>query len=121
VYGYIPQDPLDLLPIEGPSKSPKDAATYVRNLQEIHEQVHHNLKATYEKYKTHVEKKRCQVDFNIRELVWVYLSKDHYPRGDYNKLTRRKFGLYPILEKFDENAYRVKLPEDMHISNVFNV
>jgi hypothetical protein len=78
------------------------------------------LKATYEKYKAHADKKRRQLDFNIGELVWVYLSKDHYPRGDYNKLTRRKFGPYPILEKFGENAYRVELPEDMHISNVFN-
>jgi hypothetical protein len=51
----------------------------------------------------------------------VYLSKDRYSKGDYNKLTRRKFGLYPILEKFGENTFRVKILEDMHISNVFNV
>jgi hypothetical protein len=95
--------------------------THVCNLQEIHEQVHQNLKATYEKYKAHADKKRCQVDFNIGELVWLYLSKNCYPRGDYNKLTCHKFGSYPILEKFGENAYWVKLPEDMHISNVFNV
>jgi hypothetical protein len=53
--------------------------------------------------------------------VWVYLSKDLYPKGDYNKLTRRKFGPYPILEKFGEIAFRVKVPEYIHISNVFNV
>jgi hypothetical protein len=108
-----------LLPIEGPSKSPKDVATHVRNLQEIHEQVHQNLKATYEKYKVYTDKKHRQVDFDIGELVWVYLSKDRYPRGDYNKLTHHKFGPYPILKKFDKNAYRVKLPEDIHILNYY--
>ena len=61
------------------------------------------------------------MEFKIGEFVWVYLSRDRYPKGDYNKLTRRKFGPYSILEKFGENAYRVKLPEDMHISDVFNV
>jgi hypothetical protein len=121
VYGYIPRGPLDLLPIEGPDKNPKDAESHVRNLQEIHELVHKNLTVTYEKYKAHADKRRRQVNFRVGEFVWVYLSKDRYPKGDYNKLTRRKFGPYPILEKFGENAYRVQLPEDMHISNVFNV
>jgi hypothetical protein len=90
-------------------------------MQKIHEQVHQNLKATYEKYKAHTDKKCCQMDFNIGELEWVYLSKDHYLKDDYNKLTHRKFRPYPILEKFDENVYRVKLSKDMHISNVFNI
>jgi hypothetical protein len=121
VFGYIPRGPLDLLPIEGPDKNPKDAKAHVRNLKEIHELVHKNLTVAYEKYKAHVDKRRRQVEFRVGELVWIYLSKDRYPKGDYNKLTRRKFGPYPVLEKFGENAYRVMLPEDMHISNVFNV
>jgi hypothetical protein len=63
MYRYISRGPLNLLSIEGPSKSSKDAATHVRNLQEIHEQVHKNLKATYDKYKAHADKKRCPSGF----------------------------------------------------------
>ena len=99
----------------------KTAETHAHNLQEIHEQVRQNLEKSYERYKSYVDKKRRHINFEIGELVWVYLSRDRYPKGDYNKLTRRKFGPYRVLEKFGENAYRVELPDDMHISNVFNV
>jgi hypothetical protein len=121
VYGYIPRGPLDLLSIEGPHKSLKDAATHVRDLRKIHEEVHQNFTIAYEMYKVHSNKRRRHVDFKVGEVVWVYLSKDSYPKGDYKNITHRKFGPYPILKKFGESAYRIKLSEDMHISNVFNV
>jgi hypothetical protein len=34
---------------------------------------------------------------------------------------KKKVGLCEILEKFGTNAYRVKLPDNLHISNTFNV
>jgi hypothetical protein len=93
--------------MEHPNSKSQTAGTHVHKLKEIHE--------------IHSNKKRRGAKFEIGELVWVYLSKDRYPKGDYNKLTRCKFGPYSIMEKFGKNAFRVKLFENMHISNVFNV
>jgi hypothetical protein len=61
------------------------------------------------------------VSFDVGDLVWIYLSRDRYPLGTYNKLKPRKFGPCQILEKMGNNAYRVQLPDDMNITNVFNV
>lgn len=54
-------------------------------------------------------------------MVWVTLSKERFPMGEYHKLNDRKFGLCQILEKLGSNAYRIELPDDLCISNVFNV
>jgi hypothetical protein len=64
---------------------------------------------------------RRDVQFEVGELVWVYLPKECFSRGEYHKLKQRKVGPCEILEKFGATAYCVKLPDDLHISNTFNV
>ena len=42
--------------------------------------------------------------------------------GTYNKLKMKKFGHCKILKKHDSgNAYEVELPDEMHISPIFNI
>ena len=49
------------------------------------------------------------------------MTKDRFPVGEYNKLAARNIGPLEILEKINPNAYRLKLPSHMRISDVFNV
>lgn len=52
----------------------------------------------------------------------VYLKKEIFLVGTYNKLKMRKFGPCTILRKFDfENAYEVELLETLGISPIFNI
>jgi len=46
-------------------------------------------------------------------LVMVYLRKERFPRGTYQKLK--------ILKKINDNFYKVNLPIDLDISLVFNI
>ena len=42
-------------------------------------------------------------------------------RDDHNKLQQRKYGLYQIVKKINNNAYVVELPSWMRICKIFNV
>lgn len=74
-----------------------------------------------EKYKATADRKRRHVEFNVGDLVWAILTKDRFPAGEYNKLAARKVGPLEIIGKINLNAYRLKLPDHLRTSDVFNV
>ena len=79
------------------------------------------LQEENEKIEARVNKKRRKKIFEEGDLVWVYVSKERYPVGSYNKLKPRKIGPCRILRKINDNAYQVELPQGWSISNTFNL
>ena len=52
----------------------------------------------------------------------VYLRKEQFLVGTYNKLKMNKFGPYKILKKHDSgNVYEVEFPDGIHICPIFNI
>jgi len=45
----------------------------------------------------------------------VQLCKESFPNKNYNKLKLKKIGQCRILEKRNNNAYKLELPEDLDI------
>lgn len=61
-------------------------------------------------------------EFVVGDEVMVYLRKEIFLVGTYNKLKMRKFGQCKILRKFDfGNVYEVELLKTLGIAPIFNI
>jgi hypothetical protein len=61
------------------------------------------------------------VRFEPGDWVWVYLRKDRFPEQKRSKLIPRGDGPYQIIERINDNAYKVDLPGEYGVSVTFNV
>jgi hypothetical protein len=73
------------------------------------------------KYKISGDKGRKQLDFEPGDLDWLHLRKERFPDLRKSKLMPRADGLFKVLEKINENAYKLDLPADFGVSPTFNI
>lgn len=121
VYGTLPRGPVDLSVAPDRTRFHGCACDVVEDFSSLHQQVKTNLEKATTSYKSHVDSKRRDFQFSVGDLVWTVLTKDRFPANTYNKLKDRKIGPLEILEKINNNAYRLRLPPHMHTADVFNV
>jgi hypothetical protein len=61
------------------------------------------------------------LDFEPGDLVWLHLRKEQFPDLRKSKLMARADGPLKVLEKINENAYKLNLPADFGVSPTFNI
>jgi len=59
--------------------------------------------------------------FQLGNLVWIHLHKEHFLAKRKNKLMPIADGLFKILECINDNTYKVDLSRDYGVSAMFNV
>lgn len=121
VYGLVPRGPLDLTTIPDRTRCHGQAIDFINDLEVVHKQAQANLELSSAKYKKVADVKRRLVVFEPGDLVWVVLTKERFPAREYNKLKAKKIGPVEIIERINDNAYRVRLPPHLRTSDVFNV
>ena len=121
VYCVPPKHALDLVPLPELPNTSIAAENMAERIQTMQDEVRQRLEASNAKYKEAADKKRREKIFNEGDLVMVYLRKERFPAGTYNKLKDKKYGPFQVVKKINNNAYVVALPADMGISSTFNV
>jgi hypothetical protein len=87
----------------------------------MHETTKLNIEKMNEKYQIAGSKVRRKVKLEPRELVWLHLRKERFPGLRKSKLMFRVDGPFKILEKINDNAYKLELPLEFGVSPTINI
>jgi len=58
-------------------------------------------------------KHKKRVVFHPGDLVWIHLRKERFPSERKRKLMLRADGPFEVLERINDNAYKINLPGTM--------
>ena len=121
VYGFNPLTPLDLLPLPVNEMTSLDGEKKAEMVKKLHESVRQHIEKKNEQYATKANKGRQQVLFEPGDWVWVHMRKERFPAHRRSKLHPRGDGPFQVLERINDNAYKLDLQGEYNISATFNV
>ena len=93
----------------------------MEEIQKLHELVKVKIEKITHSYTAQANKHKREKLFKPGDLVWIHLRKERFPTKRKTKLMPRADGPFEILEKINDNAYKVELPGDYGVSATFNV
>ena len=120
VYGFNPLTPLDLLPNVSVFKH-KEGQAKADYVKKLHERVKDQIERKNKSYAKQANKGRKKVVFEPGDWVWVHMRKERFPEQRKSKLQPRGDGPFQVLERINDNAYKVELPGEYNVSSTFNV
>jgi hypothetical protein len=121
VYGFNPRAPIDLLPLPPSKILNLDATQRSEFILKLHETTKLQIEKINEKYRIAASKGRKEVKLEPGDLVWVHLRKHRFPNLRKSKLMPRPAGPLKVLEKINDNAYKLELPPEFGVSPTFNI
>jgi hypothetical protein len=122
VYGFKPHTPMDLLPLPLQEQVNLDATKRSDFIKRLHAETRKNIEKKSAQYAKQANKGKKKVTFQPGDLVWLHLRKDRFPQQRKSKLSPRGDGPFKVLQKINDNAYKIELPpEYSNVSTTFNV
>lgn len=120
VYGFNPRAPIDILPLPTSERIHSDAKERAEFILKMHETTKYNIEKMTEKYRRGSKGKK-ELKLEPGDLVWLHLRKECFPDLRKSKLMPRVDGPFKILEKINDNAYKLELPSEFGVSPTFNI
>lgn len=116
----VPQHALSLIKLPKDAENSVAAKQMAEQWQSVTAEVKQKIEQSNAKYKQAADKRRRGQVFAVGDQVMLFLHKERFPVGTYNKLQPMKYGLYSIEKKIHDNLYVVGFPNSMGISKKFN-
>ena len=117
----MPRQALDLIKLPGGHGVSVAMKNMAEDWQAMIEEVKERIKNSNAKYKAAADKQQRKQLFAVGDQVMVFLRRERFPLGQYNKLQSKKCRPYQIVKKINDNVYVVALPDSIGISKTFNV
>ena len=121
VYGFNPLTPLDLSPLPASEHVNLDGKKKAEFVKQLHERARLNVERRTEQYIKQANKGRRKLVFEPGDWVWLHMRKERFPAQRRFKLLPRGDGPFQVLERINDNAYRLDLPGEYNVSATFNV
>ncbi|KAF3679682.1 hypothetical protein FXO37_03724 [Capsicum annuum] len=98
-----------------------DGSKWAEAMKKLYEKVRLRLDKKNQKVVRRANKGRRKLILESGDWVWVHLRKDRFPSQRNAKLMPRGDGPFQVLEKINDNAYKIDLPPKYQVHNTFNV
>jgi hypothetical protein len=121
VYGFNPLSPLDLTSLPVSERVNLDGKKKAEFVKMIHEKARLNIERRTKQYVHQANKGRKKVVFGPGDWVCLHLRKDCFPEKRRSKLLPRGDGPFQVVERINDNAYKLDLPSEYGVSASFNV
>jgi hypothetical protein len=113
--------PLDLSPLPLSEQANLDGKKKAEFVRQIHEKARLSIERRTTQYAKQANKGRKQVVFEPGDWVWLHMRKERFPEKRRSKLHPRGEGPFQVLERINNNAYKLDLPSEYGVSATFNV
>jgi len=117
VYGFNSLNPMDLIALPIKDQDSLDGKKKAEMVKEIHERV----KYKNQQYATHANEGRRQVTFELGDWVWGHMRKERFPTERKSKLAPRGDGPFQVIQRINDNDYKIDLLGKYSVSDTFNV
>ncbi|XP_057811708.1 LOW QUALITY PROTEIN: uncharacterized protein LOC131025929 [Salvia miltiorrhiza] len=111
-YGFNPLTPLDLTPLPEIEQVNMDGQNRADFVKKIHERARANIERRTRQYAEQANRGRRNVVFEPGDWVWLHMRKERLPEQRRSKLLPRGDGPFQVLERINDNAYKLDLPGD---------
>jgi len=120
VYGFNPLTLVDLIPLLVDEKVSLDGNHKAQVVKTLHKSVWQHIEKRNHVYATKANKGRKHVVFQPSDWVWVHMHKERFSAHRKSKLQPGGDGPFQILERINNNAYKVDLSCEYGVGVTFN-
>ena len=113
--------PLDLSPLPSNEQTNLDSAARVKFVRDLHEKVRLEIIKKNKHFARLANKGKKQLTFEPGDWVGVHMRKERFPMQKKLKLHPRGIGHFQVVERINDNAYKLDLPGEYGVSASFNV